>query len=113
MKAIDIINELYSLGAAPEVTCDTVKAGDVQKEIKKVAVTMFPSIKTVREACEWQVCEYVRDAAELGINKSVIVMGHVGSERNGMRLLCEKLVDDHSDIQFKYFENEEVYSYTN
>ena len=258
MKAIEIIDELCALGPAPEVTCDTVKAGDAQKEIKKVAVTMFPNIKTVREAtewgadmllvhepayydhmecgaqtevsrikramieksgmvifrfhdrmhaavpdgiaegemhylglagklekdtafaaykftldepktalelaniieerlglknvriageknkpiknialrfgspdkifdmitddrfdsvlvgevCEWKVCEYVRDAAELGINKSVIVMGHIGSERDGMKYLCEKLAKAHPDITFKYFENEEVYGYT-
>ena len=258
MKAIDIINELCALGPAPEYTCDTVKAGDPEKEIKRVAVTMFPNIKTVREAtawgadmllvheptyydhmeegketevsrikremieksgmtvfrfhdimhaatpdgiaegemhylglagrlemdaalaaykftldepktalelariieerlglenvriageknkriktlalrfgapgrifdtitddrydsmligevCEWKVCEYVRDAAELGINKSVIVMGHVGSERDGMKYLCEKLAKAHPDIAFKYFKNEEVYGYT-
>ncbi len=258
MKAADIIKELGTYGAAPEGTCDTVKAGNPEKEIKKVAVTMFPTIKAIRmaiewgadmmivheptyyddmesgketevsrikreiiedsgmvffrfhdrmhgaepdgiaegelhflgitgkvektpyfasyimtldkkmtarelglaieerlgikrvriagesnkpiktlalcfgspggvfdlisdtridsmligEVCEWQVCEYARDARELGINKSVIVMGHVGSERGGMRLFCEKLAKKHPEIEFKYFENEEVYSYT-
>ena len=258
MKAIDLINELCKQGPAPEVTCDTVKAGDPEKEIQKVAVTMFPTIKTIREAnawgadmlivheptyydhmemgketevsrikremidesgmvifrfhdrmhaaapdgiaegqlhylgitgkiertpyfasyimtldkeltalelglliekrlgikkvriagernkpiktlalcfgspggvfelisdpkidsmligevCEWKVCEYTRDACELGINKSLIAMGHVGSERYGMRLLCGKLANKHPDIEFKYFENEEAYSYT-
>lgn len=258
MKAIDLINDLCAYGPAPEVTCDTVKAGNTEKEIKKVAVTMFPTIKTIRaatewgadmmivheptyydhmemgketevsrikremieksgmvifrfhdrmhaadpdgiaegelhflgiggkfektpyfasyimtldkemtalelgltvekrlglkrvriagernkpikklalcfgspggifelisdpkidsmlvgEVCEWKVCEYARDAAELGINKSVIAMGHVGSERGGMRLLSERLAQKHAKIQFKYFETEEVYSYT-
>ena len=259
MKAIDVINDLCSLGPAPEVTCDTIKAGNPEKEIKKVAVTMFPTIKTIREAiewgadmmivheptyydhmeagketevsrakrdiieksgivifrfhdrmhaaepdgiaegelhflgisgkiektpyfasyimtldkeitalelgllieerlglknvriageknkpikklalcfgspggifelisdvkiesmlvgevCEWKVCEYARDAAELGINKSVIAMGHIGSERCGMRLLSEKLANKYAEIKVKYFENDEVYSYTN
>ena len=258
MKAIDLIKEICMLGEAPDVTCDTVKSGDSEKKIKKVAVTMFPTIKTIRmatewgadmmivheptyydhmemgketevsrakrkiieesgmvifrfhdrmhaaepdgiaegelhflgisgkiektpyfasyimtldeeltalelallienklglkrvriagernkpikkvalcfgspggvfelisdteidsmligEVCEWKVCEYARDACELGINKSVIAMGHVGSERDGMRLLCEKLEKKHFEIEFKYFKNEEVYSYT-
>ncbi len=258
MKAKEIIEELCALGPAPEVTCDTVKSGDIEKQVKKVAVTMFPNVKALRDAtewgadmmivheptyyahmedgketpvshikrdmieksgmvlfrfhdrmhaatpdgiaegelhflgisgkiektpyfasyimtldveltarelglliedrlgikrvriagernkkiktlalcfgspggifelisderidsmligevCEWQVCEYARDAAALGINKSVIAMGHVGSERDGMRYLFEKLSASHPDIEFKYFENEEVYSYT-
>ena len=66
----------------------------------------------VGEACEWQVAEYARDAAALGFNKSLIVMGHIGSERDGMRLLTERLAAAHTDIEFKYFECGEVYSYT-
>lgn len=258
MKASDIIKDLCSQGPAPEVTCDTVKAGNAEKEIKRVAVTMFPTVKALREAkawgadmmivheptyyhhmemgaetevsrkkreiieesgmvifrfhdrmhaaapdgiaegelhflglsgrlektpyfasyimtldreftarelgllveerlgikrvriagernkpirrlalcfgspggifelisdegidsmlvgevCEWKVCEYARDAAELGINKSVIALGHVGSERGGMELLCEKYAEKYGEIEFRYFENDEVYSYT-
>lgn len=258
MKAKEMIKELCALGPAPEVTCDTVKSGDPERELRRIAVTMFPRIETLHKAalwgadmmivheptyyehmemgedtpvsrqkrdlieksgmvlfrfhdrmhasepdgiaegelhylglsgkvektpyfasyimtldeeltarelglliekrlgikrvriagernkkigrlalcfgspggifelisderidsmligevCEWQVCEYARDAAALGINKSVIAMGHVGSERGGMRYLFEKLSASHPDIEFKYFENEEVYSYT-
>ena len=237
MKAIELIEEINKNGYAGENTCDTVKAGDAQKEIKKVGVTMFATVETVRramewgadmlivheptyyehmekyipcevvdkkkamidgsgmvvyryhdhmhnrdkdeitegelhflgikgdfektpyfasytltldapitatelalkmekelgvahvriagernkrstrlalcfgtpggvfellrdesieivltgEACEWMLAEYARDAAALGINKTLIVMGHLGSERDGMRLLAEKL----------------------
>ena len=66
----------------------------------------------VGEACEWQVAEYARDAAELGFNKSLIVMGHIGSERDGMRLLAKKLSEAHPELEFRYFECGEVYSYT-
>lgn len=64
------------------------------------------------EACEWMLAEYARDAAALGINKTLIVMGHIGSERDGMRLLAEKLSARHGDLEIKYFESGEVYSYT-
>lgn len=64
------------------------------------------------EACEWMLAEYARDAAALGINKTLIVMGHIGSERDGMRLLAERLNARHSDFEVKYFECGEVYTYT-
>lgn len=64
------------------------------------------------EACEWMLAEYARDAAALGINKTLIVMGHLGSERDGMRLLAEKLSARHENLEIKYFESGEVYSYT-
>ena len=64
------------------------------------------------EACEWMLAEYARDAAALGINKTLIVMGHIGSERDGMRLLAEKLSTRHKELDIKYFESGEVYSYT-
>ena len=64
------------------------------------------------EACEWMLAEYARDAAALGINKTLIVMGHIGSERDGMRLLAEKLSARHGELEIKYFESGEVYSYT-
>ena len=57
------------------------------------------------EACEWMLAEYARDAAALGINKTLIVMGHLGSERDGMRLLAEKLSARHGDLEIKYFES--------
>ena len=64
----------------------------------------------VGEACEWQLCEYARDADSLGITKSVIVMGHIGSERDGMKLLAEDLAKKHPDIEISYIECGEVYN---
>ncbi len=258
MKAIELIEEIQSNAAAPEITCDTVKAGDENKEIGKVAITMFPTVKVIKEAaawgadmlvvheptyyhhleagpetalvkakrelieksglviyrhhdrmhaetpdgiaegelhylglrgkvektphfasyvltldeelspleiarlfeeklgvkkvriagnvtekiknialcfgspggifelisdekvdamligevCEWQICEYARDSTELGQPKSVIAIGHIGSERDGMRLMCKKLEAAHPNLEINYFECGEVYSYT-
>lgn len=64
------------------------------------------------EACEWRLAEYARDAAALGLNKTLIVMGHIGSERDGMRLLTERLQQKHTDFETRYFDCGEVYSYT-
>ncbi|MBQ2809386.1 MAG: Nif3-like dinuclear metal center hexameric protein [Clostridia bacterium] len=60
------------------------------------------------EACEWMLAEYARDASALGFNKTLIVMGHIPSERDGMRLLAKRL-DESMPIEIKYIECGEVY----
>ncbi len=64
------------------------------------------------EACEWRLAEYARDADALGINKTLIVMGHIGSERDGMRLLAKRLSEKHTEFETCYIECGEVYTYT-
>ena len=64
------------------------------------------------EICEWRVGEMARDYAQLGYNKAIIVMSHIGSERAGMMLLCDKLRSAFENIEFRYIECEEVYQYT-
>lgn len=64
------------------------------------------------ETCEWAYGEYARDAAELGLNKSLLILGHVGSERDGMIYTAEILKKMHPELEVKYFECEEVYRYT-
>ena len=44
------------------------------------------------EICEWACAEYVRDAVELGHKKALIILGHVGSEREGMNLTAKRTV---------------------
>ncbi len=64
------------------------------------------------EACEWGIGEYARDAAELGFNKTLIIMGHIGSERDGMKYTAEMLRRLHPELDVKYLECGEVYRYT-
>ena len=63
------------------------------------------------EICEWAEGQLARDYAQLGYGKAIIVMGHIGSERDGMRLLSEKLTQKYPDIKTEYIECGEVYSY--
>ena len=42
-------------------------------------------------------------------DKTLIVMGYIGSERDGMRLLTERLQQWHNDLEIRYFECGEVY----
>ena len=64
------------------------------------------------EACEWKLAEYARDADALGKNKTLIVMGHIGSERDGMRLLAKRLSEKYNEFETCYIECGEAYTYT-
>ena len=64
------------------------------------------------EACEWKLGEYARDAAQLGYKKALIIMGHIGSERDGMKYTQELLAEKHPELDVEYFECGEVYTYT-
>ena len=61
------------------------------------------------EACEWQLGEYARDAAQLGFRKSLMILGHIPSEREGMRLLAEWMKERFSQFETRYFECGEDY----
>ena len=63
------------------------------------------------EICEWMLAEYARDASALGIPKTIIVPGHIGSERDGMKALARRLSDKHKNFETRYFECGEVYTY--
>lgn len=63
------------------------------------------------ELCEWRDAEYVRDAAQMGLNKSLLILGHMGSERDGMRLWAEDLGLETPQLSVRYFDCGEVYTY--
>ena len=64
------------------------------------------------EAQEWSLGEYARDASQLGYKKALIIMGHIGSERDGMIYTADLLKDMIPELDVKYFECGEVYTYT-
>ena len=66
----------------------------------------------IGETCEWYDCEYVRDCSQMGINKTMLVLGHVLSERDGMKLFTERLKQRFPELEIHYFESGDVYSYT-
>ena len=64
------------------------------------------------ETCEWSMAEYVRDAGQLGFRKALLVLGHIGSERNGMIYIADLLKQRHPELAVRYIESGEVYTYT-
>lgn len=69
-------------------------------------------IVMVGEACEWMLGEYARDSAALGNNKTLLILGHFGSELAGMKLLARRMEKDYPALDVRYFDNGEVYTYT-
>lgn len=82
--------------------------GGVFEELKNDDV----EIVLTGEACEWSLGEYARDAKSLGYNKALLIMGHIGSERDGMKYLTKLLRKKFNDLDFRYFDCNEVYTYT-
>lgn len=64
------------------------------------------------EIVEWETGEMARDYMQLGYNKAILVMGHIGSERAGMMHLADLMKMKYPDFETVYIECGEVYSYT-
>lgn len=77
----------------------------VMSELRKPDIDMV----LCGEITEYSVCEYVRDAGQLGFKKTLLLLGHMGSEKSGMEYICEYLADTIDEIEFKYIDCREVY----
>lgn len=94
-----LCSEVSGMFGSPSGTFDELKSDECE-------------IMLIGEVCEWRDCEYARDAAQLGRKKAILILGHVGSERDGMIYVAERLQQMHPELEVKYFESGEVYTYT-
>ncbi len=60
------------------------------------------------EVAEWAVCEYVRDAGQLGVPKGLLLLGHMGSERAGMEWIADRIREE-LGVPTVYIDCEETY----
>lgn len=63
------------------------------------------------EILEWTLCAYVRDAAQLGMNRSLIILGHNRTEEIGMQYLTGWLEALFPEIPVWFSESGEPFSY--
>jgi putative NIF3 family GTP cyclohydrolase 1 type 2 len=63
------------------------------------------------EILEWTLCAYVRDAYQLGMNKSLIILGHDRTEEIGMKHLPKWLGPLLPDIPIHFIESGEPFEY--
>ncbi len=90
------------------VSCMFGAPGGLMEELKRDVCEAL----IAGEVCEWALCEYARDASQLGYTKAVLTLGHVGSERAGMVYISDLLKARFADVEVQYFECGEVYTYT-
>lgn len=64
----------------------------------------------IGEGVEYGICEYVRDAAELGFPKGLLILGHMGSEKAGMAYLADYINENREDVRAVYIDCGEVYT---
>ena len=64
----------------------------------------------IGEGCEYSLCEYVRDAVELGAPKGLLILGHMGSEKAGMEYLTDQLNILFPNVRAVYIDAGEVYN---
>lgn len=88
------------------ISCSFGAAGNVAKELEN------NDFYICGEISEWCDGELVRDYAQFGFNKALIVLTHEVSERAGMILLTQELQEKYPDINFKYIESGALYTYT-
>lgn len=60
---------------------------------------------------EWTTCAYVRDAAQLGFNRSMIILGHNRTEEAGMKHLPGWLKTLMPEMPIRFIEAGEPFSY--
>ncbi len=63
------------------------------------------------EITEWTLSAYVRDAAALGFNKAMIIVGHERSEGPGMKEMANWLQPLLGDIPVHFVEAGEPFTY--
>jgi putative NIF3 family GTP cyclohydrolase 1 type 2 len=63
------------------------------------------------EITEWTLSAYVRDAAVLGFNKAMIVVGHERSEEPGMKELANRLKPLLKEIPIHFADSGEPFIY--
>ena len=60
---------------------------------------------------EWTLSAYIRDAAALGMNKGMLVLGHERSEEMGMEFLGDWLKDVLGDMEIVFVDSKEPFKY--
>ena len=87
---LDAVQIVGNPGMSCRRVAFSVGASDGRSQIEVLAGADI-DVVVAGDINEWEACEYVRDAAQAGLNKGYIVIGHANSEEPGMKYLAEWL----------------------
>ena len=118
----DIVNHLKSTLQIAHVKV----MGDLSQSCKKIALLPGawgglnhirtitkekPDLVLIGEASEWETPEYIRDARAMGINISMIVLGHAVSEEPGMAWMAEWLQPKLNGIKITHVPSQDPFTW--
>lgn len=111
--------EVVRVVGAPEMKCSRVgvlvgggSLGLGQEEMSAILMNdQQLDVMVCGEITEWTLSAYVRDAAALGLNKAMIVVGHERSEEPGMKELANRLRPLLGDIPVRFADAGEPFLY--
>ena len=86
-------------------------ASGAQNHIQTI-IDKKPDLLIVGEASEWETPEYIRDAQLLGINISLIVLGHAVSEEPGMEWMATWLQPKVPGIGVAHIASKDPFTWT-
>lgn len=78
---------------------------------KEFLVSETDEIAVSGELCEWEDCEPIRDAAQFGWKKAIVILGHAGSEKFAMETLAKSINGKYDGAEARYFDCGEIYTY--
>lgn len=94
---VKMTKAVLCLGACGDIAADVLRDTDTELCI-------------AGEISEWKNGCFVRDAAELGLHKAMILLGHCGSERDGMEYVRDMWNERYGNMaESKYFETPDLF----
>lgn len=110
------IEERLSLGHVrivgnPDAACKTIALCVGAWDLTPILRDPTFDLILCGEMCEWKDAEYMRDAAQLGWDRALLILGHMGSERDGMKLWAGQIAAAYPALSVRYFDCGEVYTY--
>ncbi|WP_238650299.1 Nif3-like dinuclear metal center hexameric protein [Paenibacillus piscarius] len=61
------------------------------------------------EGPEWELPEYIRDAGQQGLDRTLLMLGHAESEAPGMKLLASRLARQFPEVPVHYIQEKPVF----
>lgn len=113
VKAKLVISNVRIVGSATDV-CQRVLllpgAWGGRNQINQIRETK-PDLVMCGEVAEWETSEYIRDARAMGLNRSLVVLGHAQSEEPGLAWLVQWLKEKAPMITATHIASENPFTF--
>jgi putative NIF3 family GTP cyclohydrolase 1 type 2 len=113
------LEEVIQIVGSPDTRCKRagilVGAGSLGLGVEERPMVLMKEqnldVMICGDITEWTLCPYIRDAAALGMNKAMLVLGHERSEEAGMKYMAEWLEPMLDGISVQFIDAKEPFIY--